>query len=42
MMTASKAKMSRAGPSSGPNVVRMPRNTPPMATVPIAMAVAIM
>ena len=37
MMTASKAKMSRTGPSSGPNVVRMPRKTPPIATVPNAM-----
>ena len=40
MITASNAKMSRAGPSLGPNVVRMPRKTPAIATVPSAIAIA--
>ena len=41
MTTASNAKMSRTGPSAGAKVVRMPRKTPAIATVPNARAVAI-
>src|SRR4029450_13239593 len=40
MMTASKAKISRVGPSAGEKVVRMPRKIPAMATVARARPVA--
>ena len=40
MITASYAKISRAGPAYGAKVVRMPRKTPAMPTIAQAMAMA--
>ena len=40
MITASKPKMSRAGPTDGENVVRIARKTPAIATVASEIAIA--